>query len=532
METKPRVKSTAPPTAAAARPRQADAARAGAPLRVAVGAIFTECNHLGGAPIDRSWYERYELLRGEELLAGATGAVAGMLQVLRERRLSPVPLLYASTCSGGPLTRDTYEELKGELLQRLRAALPVNGVLLPLHGAAAAEHVGDPEGDLIGAVRALVGAATPVVATLDLHAHVTAAMVRGADALVAWETYPHRDAVATGERAARLLADAMAGRCRPAMAMAKVPVVTGAINGSTEGAGPFADLMRRAKALEAAAGVLSTSMFLVHPYLDLPDLGSGALVITDGDPQRAARLAAALAEEYWQRRAELEPQVHTPEQAVAAGLQVEGTVLLVETADCCGGGAAGDSAASLKALLGAVLPGPALVPVVDPAAARACRDAGAGNAVTVAVGHRLDPQWGRPVTVTGHVLRLSDGRFRYRGGIWDGVEGAMGPSAVLAVPARGGPGAVHLLLATHATYDWADEQFRCVGLDPAAAKFIVAKNPMNYHLAYSPIAAATYVLDTPGPTPATVRSVPFRNLRRPWFPADPDIPNLRPTLLT
>ena len=500
--------------------------------RVAIGAIFTECNHLGGAPIDRSWYERYELLRGDELLAGASGAVAGMLQVLRERRLTPVPLLYASTCAGGPLTRDTYEELKSEILERLQAALPVDGVLLPLHGAAAAEHVGDPEGDLIGAVRTLVGTATPVVCTLDLHAHVTAAMVRGADALLAWETYPHRDAVSTGQRAARLLADTVAGRCRPTMAMAKVPVVTGAINGSTDGAGPFADLMRRAKALEADAGVLSTSMILVHPYLDLPDLGSGTLVVTDGDPERAAQLATELAEEYWRRRAELEPEVRTPEQAVAAGLQVDGTVLLIETADCCGGGAAGDSAASLKALLGAALPGPALVPVVDPPAARACHEVGTGNTVTVAVGHRLDPQWGNPVTVTGRVLRLSDGRFRYRGGIWDGVQGDMGPTAVLEVPSRGAAGAVRILLATHATYDWADEQFRCVDLDPAAAKFIVAKNPMNYHLAYSPLAAATYILDTPGPTPATVRNVPFRNLQRPWFPADPDIPNLRPTLLT
>ena len=68
--------------------------------------------------------------------------------------------------------------------------------------------------------------------------------------------------------------------------------------------------------------------------------------------------------------------------------------------------------------------------------------------------------------------------------------------------------------------------------NPAAAKFIVAKNPMNYHLAYSPLAAATYILDIPGPTPATVRGAPFRNLQRPWFPVDPDIPNLRPTLLT
>ena len=497
--------------------------------RVAIGAIFTECNHLGGAPVDRSWYERYELLRGEEILAGATGAVAGMLQVLRERHLTAVPLLYASTCAGGPLTQATYDDLKADMLQRLRAALPVDGVLLPLHGAAAAEHVGDLEGDLIGAVRALVGPRTPVVATLDLHAHVTPAMVRGADALLAWETYPHRDAGSTGQRAARLLADTVAGRCRPTMAMAKVPVVTGAINGSTEGAGPFADLMRRAKALEADDGVLSTSMILVHPYLDLPGMGSGALVVTDADPTRAAQLATELAGEYWQRRAELEPEVYPPEQAVAAGLQVEGTVLLVETADCCGGGAAGDSVASLKALLGTALPGPALVPVVDPAAARACHDAGTGNPVTVTVGHRLDPQWGEPVTVTGRVLRVTDGRFLYRGGIWDGVAGDMGPSAVLEVPSRGGVGTVRILLATHATYDWADEQFRSVDLDPAAAKFIVAKNPMNYHVAYGPPSPAPPTSWTPpAPPPLRYAASPSATCSAPGSPPTPTSPTCAP----
>ena len=96
----------------------------------------------------------------------------------------------------------------------------------------------------------------------------------------------------------------------------------------------------------------------------------------------------------------------------------------------------------------------------------------------MAVGHRIDPRWGEPVSVTGRVLHLSDRRLPYRGGIWDGVVGEMGPAAVLEVPSRGGAGAVRILLSTHATYDWADEQFRSVDLDPAAAKFIVAKNPM------------------------------------------------------
>ena len=240
----------------------------------------------------------------------------------------------------------------------------------------------------------------------------------------------------------------------------------------------------------------------------------------------AAQLATELATEYWRRRAELE--VRTPEQAVAAGLQADGTVLLVETADCGAGGAAGDSAASLKALLGAALPGPALVPVVDPAAARACHEVGTGNTVTVAVGHRLDPQWGKPVTVTGRVLRLSDGRFRYRVGIWDGVEGDMGPTAVLEVPTRGGTGAVRILLATHATYDWADEQFRCVDLDPAAAKFIVAKNSMNYHLAYSPLARRHQHPGHPWPYPGHRTRRPVPQPAAPLVPRRPRHPQPAP----
>ena len=148
-------------------------------------------------------------------------------------------------------------------------------MLLPLHGAAAGEDVEDLEGDLILAVRQLVGEGIPVVATLDLHANVTPEMVRHADALVAWETYPHRDSFSTGERGARLLLNTLDRVCRPKMAMGKVPVITSAIHGSTEGDDPFADIMRFAKSHEGKNGVLSTSVFLLHPFLDQEGMGSG-----------------------------------------------------------------------------------------------------------------------------------------------------------------------------------------------------------------------------------------------------------------
>ena len=495
--------------------------------RVAIGAIFTECNHLGGVPIDLSWFERYELVRGEEILRIDNSVVGGMLQVLREAEVDIAPLLWASTCPGGPLTADCYAQLKTELLDRLRQALPVDGVLLPLHGAAAAEGIGDLEGDLITAVRAIVGPSIPIVATLDLHAHISAAMVRNADSLVAWETYPHADSYTTGQRGARLLVDTLAGRCRPTMAAAKVPVITGAIHGSTHGDDPFARLMRQAKAHEGKNGVLSTSVILVQPFLDVADMGSGAIVITDNDLDGAVKLATELAEAYWAMRFQLEPQTWTPDEAIAAGMAVSGgPVILVETADCCGGGAAGDSIATLAALLHAERQERSFVPVVDPAAAAACHAAGVGAAVTCTLGHQLDPRWGEPITVTGCVSTLTDGRFRYQGGIYDNVEGNLGPTAVLAIDG------IQVLITTYGTYDWRDEQYRSVGLDPATAKFVVAKNPMNYRLAYGGLSRAVFILDTLGPTPPTIRHARFTQLQRPYFPLDLEIPGLQPIILT
>ena len=494
--------------------------------RVAIGSILTECNQFGGSPIDIQCFERYELRRGTDVLKADTGVVGGMLQVLRENQVEIAPLLYASSCPGGPVIAECYAQLKTELIDRLSKAMPVDGVLLPLHGASVVEGIGDPEGNLIKAVRHITGSEVPIVATLDLHAHVTDEMIRFADALIAWETYPHRDAFTTGIRGAKVLLSIIKNSVQPTMAMAKVPVITSGIHGSTEGNSPFAQVMKTAKEYEAEDDVISTSVFLVHPYIDQPGMGSGGLVITNNNLEKAINLAEKLAEQYWDKRFQLEPEIYTPQEAIESGLKtLGGPVLLVETADCCGGGAAGDSVATLAALLEAKVTLPSLVPVVDPQVAKICHQAGVGQEIRTHIGHQLDPNWGNPISVTGKVTQLSQGRFQYTGGIWDGITGNMGPSAVLRL------GVIQILVMTHGTYDWADEQFRTAGLDPSTAKFIVVKNPMNYQFAYGDIAKSVFILDTPGPTPATCRHLNYRNLQRPYFPVDKHIPNLRPTML-
>ena len=57
----------------------------------------------------------------------------------------------------GIVTRAAYEGLRDALLADLRAALPVDMVLLGMHGAMVADGYDDCEGDLLARVRAIVG---------------------------------------------------------------------------------------------------------------------------------------------------------------------------------------------------------------------------------------------------------------------------------------------------------------------------------------------------------------------------------------
>jgi len=185
-------------------------------------------------------------------------------------------------------------------------------------------------------------------------------------------------------------------------------------------------------------------------------------------------------------------------------------------------GAAGDSVACIAALLQYAPDAASVAPVVDPGAAAHCRAAGIGAEVTIRLGHQLDPRWGEAITVTGTVEALTDGDFVYEGGIWEGVIGEMGPTAVLR------SGGLQIVIATHPTYEWTGEQYTSVGVDALTPKFAVAKNPMNYRMVYPD--APVIVIDSPGPTPASIRSLPFERMRRPFFPLDDDIAGLRPTV--
>jgi len=489
-------------------------------LRVAVGQISCESNTFSAFVCDLDTVQRTGYLyEGDDVLElrDKNNEVAGMLATVEQSGATVVPLLAARWNSSAVVSCECYGYLREHLLARLKEAGPVDGVLLSCHGSMVAVGADDPEADLARAVRQVVGMRVPVVMTLDLHGNVTRPMVENLTAILGYKEYPHDDPVTTGERAARLLLKAARGEVNPVMAWIQVPMILTAFNASTKGAGPFAQLMNEAKALEHEPGILSASMQFVGSYIDIPDMGCSTVVISDGDREQALREARKLAAGYWARRREFVVETVSVAEAVRRGRAIEGNpVVLLDTADTTGGGAAGDSIDLVKGLIEARVTEPSIAMVVDPEGAQACLGAGVGSDVTVELGHRVDQRWGKPMRLTGRVIRASDGRFVYTGGIFGGTVGSMGPSVVLQIDS------VRLLVQSLPTYDWKDEQYRSVGMRPEEAKFVGAKNMMNFRNAYGTIMKGQFVLDLPGPTAPDMRSLPFARARRPWFPLDED----------
>jgi len=490
--------------------------------RIAVGQISCESNTFSTFLCDLETVRRTGYIyEGDEVMAlrDKSNEVAGMIAAVEEAGGTVVPLLASRWNSSAVVTADCYSYLRDHLLALLERAGRVDGVMLSCHGSMVAHGVDSPEADLAEAIRQRVGEHVPVVMTLDLHGNVTRSMVESLTAILGYKEYPHDDPFTTGERAARLMLETIAQEIHPVMSWVRVPMIQTAFNASTKGQGPFAQLMNAAKLLERERGIVSTSVQFVGSYIDIPDMGCSTIVITDGDPDRASHEARKLAIDYWSRRHEFLVETVSVADAVARGRLIEGgPIVLLDTADTTGGGAAGDSIDLVAGLIESKVTEPSLAMVVDPDGVETCLRIGVGHDVTLELGHKVDPRWGKPTRLTGRVLRVSDGQFTYTGGIFGGTVGAMGPSVVLQI------GSIQLLVQSLPTYDWSDEQYRSVGMEPEKAKFVEAKNMMNFRNAYGGTMKGHFVLELPGPTPADMGSLPFIRAGRPWFPLDREMP--------
>ena len=488
--------------------------------RIAVGGIAHETHCFATRLTDLDDFRKQALFFGDDIpgqLAATKSATAGMFANARAD-WEIIPTVYAGALPAGVVTTDAFETILGELRTRLSAAMPLDGVLLALHGAMVTEDELDAESRILADVRGVVGPDVPVVIVLDMHGNISPRTVELADVVIAFDENPHIDPYERGREAADVMADLLAGSITPTAGYAHPPLILAPQATGTADL-PLVAAHARGQEMEAEEGVICVAIFGGFAYSDTPDIGVSVIVTTDDDPARAQRYADELAAIIMDNRDAALPEFVTPDAAVARALAMPGgPIILVDSADNIGGGTPGDGTDALRAMLAADVQEGAVV-IADPEAVAACWDAGEGATVTLAVGGKYDTWHGAPVTVTGAVRRLWEGTFtaelpNNHFASFFGNTIRMGRTVWLRVDG------VNLVLTERKTPPFDLGQLRGAGVIPEKQKMIAVKSAVAYRAAYLPIAQGVIEMDTAGLCTANLSRFPYEHIRRPILPLD------------
>jgi microcystin degradation protein MlrC len=386
--------------------------------------------------------------------------------------------------------------------------LPVDVVLFGLHGSMVARDYEDCEGDLMTRARAIAGPNAVIGAELDMHCHLTDAMVDAADVIVAFKEFPHTDFLERAEDLVDLSIRTARAEVRPTPAVFDCRAIA-AFMTSREPGRSFVD---RIKALEGRDGILSITVAHGFTAADVYDMGTKVVVYADGDRAKAAALAERLGREILSWGAAGGPRHFKPEDAIAEALSVEGQpVVLADRWDNPGGGVAGDATVMVEALLRHPEIPAALGALWDPVAVGFCRAAGAGAEIPLRFGGKAAATSGPPVDATVRVRAVTSDLIVPFEQSWV----SLGPAAAITI------GNLDVVLASTRAQTFSPPVFTELGIDLAAKKIVVVKSSNHFYAAFAPIASAVLYLDTGGPYPSDPTKVTYTKVRRPLAPLDP-----------
>ena len=452
-----------------------------------------------------------------ELIAPTSLPMGGFVREARRHGWELMPSVWAGATPSAHVTEDAFERIAAALLEDLRAAGTIDAIYLDLHGAAVAEHLDDPEGELLARIRRVVGAQLPIVASLDLHANVTERMRGLASVMVAFRTYPHIDMAETGERAARMLATLIAPAAQPfATHHRRLPFLL-PLNSQCTMLEPAASVFAQMAELEARHGV-HLSFAMGFPAADFAECGPVAFGY--GPEPHAVRAAVdALSDAVLARRAgwalDLLDAPLAVERALGLAAAANAPVVIADTQDNPGAGGDANTTGLLHALLaaGAGRRFPrqvALGLLFDPEAARAACAAGVGAELALSVGRAVPTFTGgsseAPVAGRFEVLSVSDGVVPLHGPMTAGGTARLGPSACVEIEG------IRVLLASGKCQMLDLDLYRYLGVEPSAMKLLVNKSSVHFRAAFAPIASHILVAKAAGPMAADPADLPWRHL--------------------
>ena len=475
--------------------------------RIAVGQVWQESHDFN--PV-RTETADFVIERGPAAYHGNLGAgstLGGILRYLASARVDIRPILAARARPGGTLSQQTYSKIKAEVLERIRAELPLDALVFELHGAMTADGIGSTEGDLVAAIRELVGPRTVIAVGLDLHGHPSDALLQSANIVTACKEHPHRDVVQAGQRAAALALATLRRAIRPVTAVATIPLV---LRGGYEThEHPLCEFhaAARSRIAESSGKLLDVSIFNIQPFLDVEGMGQAFVAISDDDAELAGRTVEVLARECWRRRDEFVDTM--PDTLAALSTMVANPTVrpyvLSDYGDRVLAGAPGDSIEVLRAVMDSGMPLSCAIPVLDPETVQTAIAAGVGAKIRVAIGGRFTPGL-RPLTLDVLVESISNGEFTQRGPYQKGQRTTLGATAVLRHDR-------HVIIVTSVSGMTQDpEAFTSQGVDLDAVDFFVSKSGNHFKLNFAGI-AEPIVAKTPGLSLVEPGLLPFKHAR-------------------
>lgn len=459
--------------------------------------------------------------RGAEMLSrmeGSSLAIGGFAEVARHLGWTLLPSVWAGAMPSNRVTTAAFERICAEIVADLQED-EFDAIYLDLHGAAVAEGCDDAEGELLRRIRAVVGPAMPIIASLDLHANVTERMLRLSSAMTAFRTYPHVDMRQTGARAAHMLADRLAPRQGAEWHQhhERVPFLL-PLNAQCTLMEPAHSIIKLLERLEVEQDVeLSFAMgFAAADFAECGPVLFGYGADEDNVSQAVKRLYD---EVVVHRRSDWAMDLLSPadavERAITLAANASAPVVIADTQDNPGAGGDSNTTGMLHALVnaraGERLGGRvALGLLFDPDAARAACAAGVGATLSLNLG-RAVLTWSGALTdaalqAQGTVLAVSDGVLPLHGPMTAGTTMTLGPCACVEVDG------IRVLLSSAKAQMLDLDMLRFLGVEPTQMKLLVNKSSVHFRAAFAPIASHILVAKAPGPMAADPSDLPWQHL--------------------
>ncbi|HLF33670.1 MAG TPA: M81 family metallopeptidase [Cyclobacteriaceae bacterium] len=472
-------------------------------IRILTAGIAHESNSFNPWP---TLENDFQALRGEAILKNQEWA-----EYLMNEGVEIIPVLHSHAGPYGTVDGPVYEKFRDEILGGIRKAGKIDGIYLEMHGALNVRGYDDAQLDFIRAIREITGNDMLIAGSFDLHGNISADFAGELNMLTAYRTAPHVDGQATRLRAVKMLLKAIREDLQPVIAHINIPVLIPGEKGITS-VEPLSALYSRLPSLGTKEGLLDASIFAGMPWTDVPRAGMSVQVVAqDRSFQEKARQEAnALAKEIWDQRQNLKfdvPVSNIDDAIKDATDATESTVFITDSGDNTTAGAAGDNTFVLSKLMSYEVADAVVAGITDPEAVKACEKAGVGKEIDLTIGGKIDTVFGQALKINGKVHAIFSP---------SGPDNRRGSQVVVKL------NGITLVLISDVMSFTSPQDFENVGIDPLKHKIVVVKLGYLFQ-ELRDIAPRTIMALTPGFANQVIENLPYRNVRRPIYPLDPDM---------